>query len=229
MGHPGWQTAALDRFGPVGFYNALAVHDGEVHVAYLGDWPAYAGEGASSCSTPISGAGRARVKYATTAPLADALRIAPPAAPIEVAAIAEPGSIALTWGCLVDPFVTYNLYWQDGAACNLVSDLPADLPRYQLTGLLDGTSYTFRLTAENTSGEGPATEIVAMTPPPPPPPPDGGVGGSCFTFDDLCSCGGCFGGTVVVGCGCPAGTTQYGGEIGCQPGQSSGCLQCVCP
>ena len=58
-----------------------------------------------------------------------------------------------------------------------------------------------------------------------------GGSGACPTVSDLCGCvgSGCsFASTVRLPCQCPSGTSQYGDEIGCAPGQSSGCIQCVC-
>lgn len=99
--------------------------------------------------------------------------VAPPTAVTGVQATATSGQVALTWEAHSSTDVTgYNVY-VNGVKRNTT---PITVTNYTVTGLTNGTSYSFRVAAvDRYDQEGAMSALVTATPPIPPdstPPPD---------------------------------------------------------
>ena len=91
----------------------------------------------------------------------------PPDKPQGLTAAASSGEITLTWTALPD--ITYNLFHSttpgiDVDAANVTKIQNAESP-YTHTGLTNGTTYYYRLTAVNASGASEPSDEVSATPP----------------------------------------------------------------
>jgi hypothetical protein len=103
---------------------------------------------------------------------------APPGAPTGVAATADDGSATVTWTAPADTgtaaIVGYSVTWQPG---NISVDVPASARSFTVTGLTNGTGYTFTVTARNSVGAGvsslPSNEVTPQATPRAPSAPTG--------------------------------------------------------
>lgn len=99
--------------------------------------------------------------------------VSPPTAPVNVKATPGNGQIALDWDD-VGNASSYNIYWATSAGVtrNTGTKQTATASFYLHTGLINGTTYYYVVTAVNTAGESPeSSEVFAapmLTPPPPP-------------------------------------------------------------
>ncbi|MCA9488411.1 MAG: fibronectin type III domain-containing protein [Myxococcales bacterium] len=88
-----------------------------------------------------------------------------PAAPTSLTAVAGDGAITLTWDA-VGGAASYTVFWGTDAA---VDETSATLPSTTSTttvhtGLTSGTTYSYRVAAENGAGQGPLSAQVDATP-----------------------------------------------------------------
>ena len=88
----------------------------------------------------------------------------PPPAPQNFMARVSSGQVILTWDSL--PSLTYDIYHSTNAGFALASGIKiTNVPQpYTHTGLTNGTTYYYRLTATNASGTSPPTAEVSATP-----------------------------------------------------------------
>jgi len=102
--------------------------------------------------------------------------LAPPAAPTGVAATAGDGSASIVWSTVAGA-TSYNIYYSTTAGVTKVSEniLRGVSSPHIVTGLTNGTTYYFVVTAVNTADEGPVSSEVSATPTPPPPTAPSGV------------------------------------------------------
>ena len=87
--------------------------------------------------------------------------------------IAEVGhqEIRLTWDDPDDRRITSWEYNQDGGSWEAIPNSGKDTVTYTVTGLTNGTAYTFRVRAVTAAGDGPQSDSATQTPSPVPPPP----------------------------------------------------------
>ncbi len=85
--------------------------------------------------------------------------------------IVEPGDgrIALTWFMDVTPDpeggpVSYNIYWSDSISGGLSLLTTVSEKNYVHTGLVNGRTYRYQVSASNSEGEGPLSSVVRGTP-----------------------------------------------------------------
>ena len=85
-----------------------------------------------------------------------------PSRPSSLQAVAGDTRVTLTWTAptLGKPIVNYTVTWSPGAG----SSGPVTDTRYVATGLTNGTAYTFKVTATNSIGTGPASAPATATP-----------------------------------------------------------------
>lgn len=99
-------------------------------------------------------------------------RSTPPSAPTSLSATAEPSAVSLTWTAPAGPVTAYQITASlDGVAQAPVITASAT-PAYTATGLLNGHTYSFTVTAINLSGPGPPSApspsaVPASAPPAP--------------------------------------------------------------
>lgn len=87
---------------------------------------------------------------------------APPGAPTPVTATAGDGSVSLSWPEAYSPDAPveeYLITWDDGELTVGGDELSADI-----SGLVNGTTYRFRVRATNANGPGPAAQSTEVTP-----------------------------------------------------------------
>ncbi|GAA0710873.1 fibronectin type III domain-containing protein [Dactylosporangium roseum] len=92
----------------------------------------------------------------------------PPGAPVPVTALAGDGAVSLTWGRAASggaPVQQYTVVWTGGSRT-----VDGDTLSTVVTGLSNGTTYRFRVTARNRYGEGPPALSGPVTPVTGPPP-----------------------------------------------------------
>jgi fibronectin type 3 domain-containing protein len=99
--------------------------------------------------------------------------VAPPAptsAPLNVTG--SPGDARnYVWWSGVSGASWYNVYWSTSPGVTAASNKAAHVwPTWSHWNLTNGTTYYYRVSAENTGGEGPLSAEVALTPQLPPPP-----------------------------------------------------------
>ena len=97
----------------------------------------------------------------------------PPEIPQNFTAVALDGQVMLTW--TAEEGVTYNLFHSISAGLDVVSDAKVsdvDSP-HTFSGLTNGNTYYYLLTAENSAGSSKPTEEISATPSPSPPVPQG--------------------------------------------------------
>jgi hypothetical protein len=85
-----------------------------------------------------------------------------PGAPLEVAALAGDGSATVTWNAAPDnraPITSYQVTWQTGSIT-----LGPGARRTPVSGLTNGVSYTFTVTATNRVGASPGASSGPVTP-----------------------------------------------------------------
>ncbi|HEX5923086.1 MAG TPA: DUF4082 domain-containing protein [Baekduia sp.] len=91
-----------------------------------------------------------------------------PSTPTNVVARPADSSVRLTWTAAVDggsPLTKYTVTPYIGATAQTSTDVSGSTTSTTLTGLTDGTAYTFRVTATNAIGTSPAsTATAAVTP-----------------------------------------------------------------
>ncbi len=94
----------------------------------------------------------------------------PPLAPSGITGIPGDGVIDISWNS-VSGATGYNLYWSasTGVSKQNGTRIAGASRPYSLTGLTNGTTYYFIVTAENTAGESAASAEAAATPQVPPP------------------------------------------------------------
>ncbi|MGA2455563.1 MAG: DUF4082 domain-containing protein [Solirubrobacteraceae bacterium] len=94
--------------------------------------------------------------------------LTPPAAPTEVTASAGNGSASVAWTAPANggsPITGYTVTPYIGASAQTPREVSASTTSTTATGLANGTSYTFTVTATNALGNGPASEHSnAVTP-----------------------------------------------------------------
>jgi hypothetical protein len=76
-------------------------------------------------------------------------------------AVAGNASVSLTWVALGNA-ASYQVYQNNGVKDSLVSITAAT--SYMATGLVNGTTYSFHVTAVNLAGQGPTSSVVTATP-----------------------------------------------------------------
>ena len=89
----------------------------------------------------------------------------PPGTPAGVAATPADGSATVSWGAAPDnraPITGYSITWPGGA-----TSAAPDARSATVSGLANGTSYVFTVTATNAVGTGPGTSSAPVTPQPP--------------------------------------------------------------
>ena len=93
---------------------------------------------------------------------------APPATPQGLKAVASSGQVTLAWN--LQEGVNYDLFHVTNpkAVVGSGTKISSVNPPYTHTGLTNGTTYYYRLTANNSFGTSPPTEEVSATPSPPP-------------------------------------------------------------
>ena len=105
---------------------------------------------------------------------------AKPSVPTGLTATPGDGKVTLSWNAnpAAQQVDGYQVYRNDTDL-----DLDVDALTYVVTGLTNGQSYSFRVSAHNKDGYGDWTEAVTATPngTPVPPPPEGVHLGSCRT------------------------------------------------
>ncbi len=99
--------------------------------------------------------------------------VAPPVAPTNVSGVNGDQQVTLTWTAVAGA-TSYSIY--RGTAANAQASTPiatgVTAPTFVNTGLVNGTSYFYKVTARNAGGESPRSAEVRLTPQGPPPPPD---------------------------------------------------------
>jgi hypothetical protein len=89
----------------------------------------------------------------------------PPGAPANPTAVAGNAMAMVSWGAAADnnsPITHYLLSWSGGSAGS--EQLPGDKLGATVTGLTNGSAYTFTIQAENAVGKGPAVQTTPVTP-----------------------------------------------------------------
>ncbi|WP_187431395.1 hypothetical protein ROLI_045290 (plasmid) [Roseobacter fucihabitans] len=91
-----------------------------------------------------------------------------PAAPTGLAAVAGDGEITLTWTAPNEdggaPITDYQIERDGGSGFALIADGPGTGTTFTDSGLVNGTAYTYRLRAVNSTGPGPASATATTTP-----------------------------------------------------------------
>ena len=103
-----------------------------------------------------------------------------PSAPLAVNGVAGDGQVVLSWTPPAqdggDPVTAYSVTPYIGFIAQPVTTFTSPLTTETITGLTDGTAYTFAVTATTDAGTGPASSLSApVTPEPPPPNPPTGL------------------------------------------------------
>ena len=170
----------------------------------FGQWTDIAGSGAATTAYTLTGLDNGTtysfrlraVNGSGAGPESDeasAVPLAPPAAPSGLRAAPGDRQVVLTWD---DPGDSSITGWQYGVktagAFGQWTDIPgsgAGTTAYTLTGLDNGTTYSFRLRAVNGSGPGPESDEASAAPLAPPAAPSGfraapGDGQVVLTWDD---------------------------------------------
>ena len=92
----------------------------------------------------------------------------PPGAPTGVSAVPRDGSATVSWTPPTDgggSITTYTVTPYDGGVAQTPTTVGSAWPTATVTGLSNGTSYTFVVTASNTAGTGPpSSSSNAVTP-----------------------------------------------------------------
>jgi len=115
-----------------------------------------------------------------------------PTAPKGVKATAGHGEVTITWDNVTGA-TSYNLYYStlEGVTKVTGDRLKGVGNPYRFTGLVNGTTYHFVVTAVNPAGEGPISSEVSSTPTPSPPPapknvvPNPGHGAITISWDNV--------------------------------------------
>ena len=136
------------------------------------------GTGYTFAVRAVNGTGNGAESTVTATP------IAVPAAPTNLSATPGNGQVALTWGDPENDTITGYQYRQaTGSGASLdwsewsdSSDSSATTITYTVTGLTNGTRYTFELRAVNESGDSPASTVTARPIAPPAAPAISSVG-----------------------------------------------------
>jgi fibronectin type 3 domain-containing protein len=88
-----------------------------------------------------------------------------PAAPANFVAAPSDGLIQLTWADQSNNETGFKLYRSSGGSSfALIATLGQNVQSYSNSGLVPGTTYTYRLTAYNSTGESAAVQAFATTP-----------------------------------------------------------------
>jgi alpha-tubulin suppressor-like RCC1 family protein len=93
--------------------------------------------------------------------------IAPPSAPTQVRANGGNAKVTISWQAVPDA-TSYNIYWSTASGVSKtnyedqIEDI--DINAYTHTGLTNGTTYYYIVTAENSSGESDASSEVSAKP-----------------------------------------------------------------
>ena len=112
-----------------------------------------------------------------------------PTAPLQVngaSATAGNNQVVVSWsapdsgGSAITDYVIEQLD-PDGSTWNTLTDGVSTSTSFTVTGLTNGTSYSFRVSAKNTIGTGTVSSTVSATPAAPPPSGSGGSGGTSGT------------------------------------------------
>lgn len=89
----------------------------------------------------------------------------PPGAPADPTAVAGNAMAMVSWGAAADnnsPITQYLLSWSGGSAGS--EQLPGGKLGATVTGLTNGSAYTFTIQAENAVGKGPKVQTTPVTP-----------------------------------------------------------------
>ena len=130
------------------------------------------------------GAGGTALKEASTT-----FDVGAPTAPLQVtgaSATAGNNQVALSWsapdsgGSAITDYVIEQLD-SDGSTWNTLTDGVSTSTSFTVTGLTNGTSYSFRVSAKNTIGTGTVSSTVSATPAVPAPSGGGSSGGTIVT------------------------------------------------
>jgi hypothetical protein len=92
----------------------------------------------------------------------------PPPAPTIMTVVTNYGQVALTWSTVSCPNITYNLKRSPSSGGPYTLIVNTASTSYTDTGLLNGTTYYYVVSAVGSAGEGPNSVQVAATPPLPP-------------------------------------------------------------
>ena len=96
-----------------------------------------------------------------------------PAKPTGLSASVGDGEVVLSWTDPSDSSITGYQVQQDGGAWSDIPDSDATTTSHTVTGLTNGTEYTFAIRAANSEGNGAAADAVTATPVGPPSKPTG--------------------------------------------------------
>jgi subtilisin len=164
-----WSAPADDGGSPITGYNLYrGTSAGELALlAALGEVLAYSDMAAVNGTTYYYGV--AAVNAAGEGALSEEVSATPdatttvPGAPQNLSAIAGDGSVELSWSAPADdgglPITGYTVTGTPGeVSCTTTQ------PTCSISGLTNGTSYAFTVTAANEVGTGPASEPVSVTP-----------------------------------------------------------------
>ena len=130
------------------------------------------------------GTGGSALKEASTT-----FSVGAPTAPLQVtgaSATAGNNQVALSWsapdsgGSAIRDYVIEQLD-SDGSTWNTLTDGVSTSTSFTVTGLTNGTSYSFRVSATNSIGTGTVSSTASATPVAPPPSGSGGSGGTSGT------------------------------------------------
>jgi len=132
---------------------------------------------------------------------------APPSAPTGVQAVAGNGQVTVSWNAVAGA-TSYNLYWgtSPGVTKQNGTKIAGASSPYVHTGLTNGTTYYYVVTAQNANGESVESGEVSATPQPPPPSAPTGVQAVAGN------------GQVTVSWNAVAGATSYNLYWGTSPG-----------
>ena len=92
------------------------------------------------------------------------VELAPPAAPAGLTATAGDAQVTLKWTASTDTSIIGYEYSDDGNAWAAIADSDATTSSHTVTGLTNGTAYTFHLRAVNAAGDGAASTANTVTP-----------------------------------------------------------------
>ncbi len=97
-----------------------------------------------------------------------------PSAPTGVSASAGNAQVTVSWNSVSDA-TSYNIYWSTSSGVTKTSGtkIPVSSSPYTHSGLSNGTTYYYVVTAQNSAGESTESSQVSAMPtnPSPPPPP----------------------------------------------------------